>query len=136
MDNCNIGCSKDCEPSSFEFEQISLYVENLNLSISKMVGDRTNESTGTFNGSTHFLHVIAVNAAGLQSHAISKGIMVDITPPKFNYVRCVDPLSPIQEPSLYQGSNDSLRAYWDCDEDVAEITEYRIVAGTRKGMIG
>lgn len=135
MNNCNIGCSSDCEPSPLEFELISLYIENLNLSIAKLISDGTNGSTATFNGSTHFLHVMAVNAAGLKSHAISKGVMVDITPPEFNYVRCVDPLSPTQEPSLYQGSNDSLRAYWDCDEDVGEITEYRIDAGTLKGIV-
>ncbi|XP_062588030.1 uncharacterized protein LOC134249701 [Saccostrea cucullata] len=129
-ENCNIGCRQDCKPSMTEFEILQFTIENLNLTASKMSGDRTNGSAVQYDSTTYFIHTLIVNSAGITTHSASKGVIIDNTPPEFNYVRCVDPLSSTEEPSLYQGSNDSLRAYWDCKEDVGQIVDYKIDAGT------
>lgn len=132
-ENCNIGCRQTCEPPAREYDILSFTVKNLNLTAAKMSGDRTNGSAVQYDAETYFIHTIIVNSAGLNTHSISKGVMIDVTPPVFNYVRCVDPLSSMEEPSLYQGSNDSLRAYWDCNEDVGQIEDYKIDAGSLPG---
>jgi hypothetical protein len=134
-ENCNIGCRQACQSPLKEYDILSFTIKNLNLTTAKMSGDRTNGSAVQYDAETYFIHAIIVNSAGLTTHSVSKGFMIDVTPPVFNYVRCVDPLSSTEEPSLYQGSNDSLRAYWDCNEDVSQIKNYKIDAGTLPGTI-
>ncbi|GAB1602264.1 uncharacterized protein LOC115224694 [Argonauta hians] len=144
MSSCSIGCDRKCSAAEFQgkgFDVVHFNLTGLNL-IRSEFNATTNDSLqnpgspGQLKSSSmsyYYLQVKAVNFAGQETVGLSKGTMVDLTPPLFQAVTCVDPSYSMDEPSDYQGTTESVGAYWECEEDVGEIIDYTLGVGTRPG---
>ena len=134
---CTNGCNIDCNPSCTQYPsnfQIEPFVIN-NVSLQHATIDKTDIKS---NGSSlsvpiYYINVKVINYAGLETIVTSDAVMVDITPPAMDFVRCLDPSDSMDAPSLYQGTNKSMAAYWDGSEDVGDIIAYNISIGTKPG---
>ena len=134
---CTNGCNIDCNPSCTQYPtnfQIEPFVIN-NVSLQHATIDKTDIKS---NGSSlsvpiYYINVKVINYAGLETIVTSDAVMVDITPPAMDFVRCLDPSDSMDAPSLYQGTNKSMAAYWDGSEDVGDIIAYIISIGTKPG---
>jgi hypothetical protein len=132
---CNVDCNPFCDTNQTDFDIVPFTIKNLSLEHATI--DKSNiSSTGTnFHVPAYYINVKVVNYAGLESIVTSDVIMVDISPPTLDFVRCLDPSDSMDAPSLYQGTNTSMAAYWDGSEDVGDITAYNISIGKRSGKI-
>ncbi len=72
-----------------------------------------------FNGDLITVEVQAFNGAGLTSTQISNGIIVDLTPPRLNYI--MDGLSFLSD-ELFQSNNDSLQVAWNVTDDESGLS--------------
>lgn len=137
---CTIGCESNC--SSAESQRNGFNVIHFKLTGLKLIPSSFNAPpNGTLsslkksdNLISYYLQVKVVNYAGQETVGVSKGIMVDLTPPKFQSVTCIDPSYSMDEPSDYQGTTTSVGAYWECEEDVSEIIDYTLGIGTKPGV--
>ncbi|XP_013400547.1 uncharacterized protein LOC106166509 [Lingula anatina] len=130
---CDMTCSTDCPHSSFELTEIRL--NNLTLdSKRRYVKDVMNTDSDKPNAATYFMIIKTVNHAGLGTTVSSKGITIDTTPPRCTLIQCLDPSYSMEEPVEYAGTNESIGAYWDCEEDVSDIITYDVAVGTHHGQ--
>ena len=128
--SCDYGCDKLCRMDNFDVRSIQLYDLNLESS----VFNQTNITQAVeVNSTTYYMNVKMVNFAGQETTVTSNGIIVDSTPPVCEYLRCTDPTHSIDEPTKYLGSNNSIGAFWSCDEDISQIQKYVVSVGTSKG---
>lgn len=132
---CNVDCNPLCKTDQTDFNIVPFTIKNVSLEHATI--DKSNiSSTGTnFHVPAYYINVKVVNYAGLETIVTSDAIMVDISPPNLDFVRCLDPSDSMDAPSQYQGTNTSMAAYWDGSEDVGDITAYNISIGKRPGKL-
>ncbi|XP_067685182.1 uncharacterized protein [Haliotis asinina] len=135
MNGCMEICDPNCTVSSTVLSILSLELQNLTLDHSeKLSGNKvTNSSVMDFKAPTYYVSVKAVNFANQSTVVMSNAFQVDITPPQFDYMMCVDPQHSLDEPTTFIGSNNSVGAFWECNEDVSEIAEYTVQIGNKEG---
>ena len=138
--SCLVACDQHCLQNSVGFHLIHFKITNLSLKNSAFHQFNSTEDNNkdykqakksTIN--TYYLKVKVLNFAGEATVGISKGIVVDTTPPKFKTVTCIDPDYSLDEPSEYQASTTSVGAFWECEEDVSQVTGYFISVGSHPG---
>ncbi|XP_071094116.1 uncharacterized protein [Haliotis cracherodii] len=136
-DSCMEACDPNCSVSSIEkLSVLSLELMNLTLDHSEKLSDNINTNSSKlmdFKAPTYYISVKAVNFANQSTVVTSNAFQVDITPPEFQYMMCVDPQHSLDEPTDFIGSNNSVGAFWECSEDVSEIAEYTLQIGRTKG---
>ncbi|KAK3085116.1 hypothetical protein FSP39_024684 [Pinctada imbricata] len=128
---CDFGCDKKCVPNNFDILPIKLH--HLNLESSVFNQTNISQTIDIGNTTTYYMNVKMVNYAGQETTVRSNGIMVDSTPPVCDYMRCTDPTHSIDEQTKYLGSNNTIGAFWSCDEDISQIQKYVLSVGTFKG---
>lgn len=133
--DCNIDCNPLCTQVQQDFEIVPFTINNLTLRHASIDKSDITLNGSSFDAPTYFINVKVVNYAGLETISTSDAVMVDITPPHLDFVRCLDPSDSMDAPSLYQGTNKSMAAYWDASEDVGDIIGYNISIGTKPGRI-
>lgn len=133
--DCNIGCNPLCAQVQQDFEIVPFTISNLTLRHASIDKSDITSNGSSFDAPTYFINVKVVNYAGLETIGTSDAVMVDITPPHLDFVRCLDPSDSMDAPSLYQGTNTSMAAYWDASEDVGDIIGYNISIGTKPGTM-
>ncbi|XP_048251916.1 uncharacterized protein LOC124135018 [Haliotis rufescens] len=136
-DRCMEVCDPNCSVSNLDkLSVLSLELQHLALEHSEKLSGNTNTNSSKlmeYNAPTYFVSVKAVNFADQSTVVMSNAFQVDITPPKFQYMMCVDPQHSLDEPIDFIGSNNSVGAFWECSEDVSEIAEYTLQIGRTKG---
>ena len=94
-------------------------------------GSNDNIKNTISNASLHYVNVKLVNLAGQSTFARSNPIMVDTSPPFCKFIECTDPQNTgLDRPTKYLGSNTTIGAYWDCEENLSDIQEYTVSIGT------
>ncbi|KAL3857351.1 hypothetical protein ACJMK2_012027 [Sinanodonta woodiana] len=145
--SCNERCPMVCDPncthdSPHAFDIMSFNIRNLSLVSSSNIsaqetGDtqRADNSTGfdILHANSYFINVRILNFAGLATNVNSKAVIIDDTPPIATYVICADPIHNQDEPSVFQGTNSSMAAFWDFHDDISQIMGYTVSIGSRKG---
>ena len=131
-EDCDLGCDHGCQDKSeLGFNVIDIYIDGLSL-IPTTSSDGYNATVkNTISNSTsYYVTVKMVNQAGQSTFARSNPVMVDNTPPFCVQMECTDPLnSGPDQPTAYVGSNSTIGAYWDCEENLSEIQNYVISVG-------
>ena len=100
------------------------------FSLSNLTLDGGSSNSGSGNGHNnedpivYYLHLVFRNGAGLSTTASSSGVVVDVTPPACLGVFQVDPSWSLTEPSLFQGTDNAIAAFWECTDDVSTIVAY------------
>ncbi|XP_069134676.1 uncharacterized protein [Argopecten irradians] len=127
--DCLEQCSKTCLPGDFDLMKIE--IENLDLLPTiASPGNGSEYEYEITETHTYYVNIKTVNFAGKESVSRSNGIMVDTTPAICEYVRCLDPLNSMDEPTEYIGSNNTVAAYWSCIDPESEVYSYSIGIGT------
>ena len=76
------------------------------------------------NGGMYFATVTAVDAVGHRSSATSDGVLVDYTPPVFNFVLAHDPSLPEPPPVRAAASNSTVTFVWSASDDETPVASY------------
>ncbi|XP_067664253.1 uncharacterized protein [Haliotis asinina] len=136
-DRCMEVCDPNCTVSNLDtLDVLSLELKHIALEHSEKLPENNNSDASKlmeYKAPTYYISVKAVNFADESTVAISNAFQVDITPPKFEYMMCVDPQHSLDEPTTFIGSNNSVGAFWECNEDVSEIAEYTVQIGSKEG---
>ncbi|XP_013394005.1 uncharacterized protein LOC106161555, partial [Lingula anatina] len=128
---CDMTCSPECP--LLEFPQTVL-LKNLTLAPEREKNsDDINQDSATPNAAVYFMIIKTINHAGLETTVSSQGITIDTTPPNCTLIHCLDPSYSMEEPVEYVGTNESIGAYWDCEEDISDIIGYDVALGTTPG---
>ncbi|XP_033747032.1 uncharacterized protein LOC117332256 [Pecten maximus] len=125
---CLKNCPKTCLPGDFDLIEIEIN----GLSLLPTIASSRNGSENEFQieeTHTYYVTVEAVNFAGQRSISRSNGIMVDTTPAMCEYVKCLDPVNNMDEPTEYIGSNNTVAAYWSCFDAESEVYSYSVGVG-------
>lgn len=137
---CHMECDVDCSVYTNEpLEIIYITLSNLtmlpssNISLEMVNNISSGLDFGNFSTESYFINIKVVDFAGNFIEAISEAVIIDDTPPKFNQMSCVDPHHSLDEPTLYQGTNSSVAAFWECEDDISQITEYTACVGSSAG---
>lgn len=142
---CENKCPHDCDPdcsldTTNPLEVLHITLSNLTMlpSSNKSREISSNITSGSdftyFSTESYYINVKVVDFAGNVEEAISEAVIIDNTPPKFIQLSCVDPIHSLDEPTLYQGTNSSVAAMWDCEDDISEITKYTTCVGSSPGV--
>ncbi|XP_062567667.1 uncharacterized protein LOC134229900 [Saccostrea cucullata] len=131
--DCNIDCDSLCKTHQADFNILPFTINNVNLQYATIDKTDIKANGSSFHAPTYYINVKAINYAGLETVVSSDAVMVDISPPVLDFVRCLDPSDSMDAPSLFQGTNKSIAAYWDGSEDVGDIVAYNISIGTTPG---
>ena len=133
--NCEIGCNATCSGNGemADFNVIEILIGGLSLTPTTTISNGSNaaiKNTIT-NSSSYYVNVKLVNLAGQSTLARSNPVMVDNTPPLCGLMKCTDPLNTgLDQPTEYLGSNTTIGAYWNCEENLSDIQKYVIGIGT------
>lgn len=126
---CDQLCELPCEDQRLEngFSLIPIQINDLQLKMADVNSPCNNITTESkCNNSAYYINAKLVNFAGLETFALSNAIEVDLTPPVFGFVRCLDPTYDENEPTSHIGSNSTVGAYWNFTEDLSQIEMYFI----------
>ncbi|XP_069134862.1 uncharacterized protein [Argopecten irradians] len=127
--DCLDHCPETCLPGDFDLMKIEIGDLDLLPTIASP-GNGSEYEYEITDTHTYYVNIKAVNFAGQESVSRSNGIMVDTTPAICEYVRCLDPLNSMDEPTEYIGSNNTVAAYWSCIDPESEVYSYSIGIGT------
>ncbi|XP_053400990.1 uncharacterized protein LOC123541000 [Mercenaria mercenaria] len=85
---------------------------------------------------TLYISVKAVLGSGANAVSSSNGFYIDITSPVFDeeVMMYIDVRQGEFTPSDFQGSNNTIKALWLCNDDRSEIAEYKWAIGTEVGL--
>ena len=137
IEPCQDLCHETCSDTMLSkgFTIIPLEVDGLSLETTDI--DKCKNSSGkqSCNVTAYYLNVRVMNFAGQDVIAHSSGIQIDVTPPECNYVKCLDPEYSNDEPTDYIGSSSAIGGYWNCTEDVSQISEYFVRILSKDGRI-
>ncbi|XP_062588035.1 uncharacterized protein LOC134249704 [Saccostrea cucullata] len=134
--SCNFSCDANCsseDGSLPEFEKIPLTLVDLDLKFTVLSNDGLNTSVETeiVNMTEYYVNVKMVNFAGQPVSTITNPVIIDITPPVCEYIRCLDPVvTGMNTPTDKLGSNKSVGAYWLCEDNISGIKKYFVKVGT------
>ncbi|XP_061197209.1 uncharacterized protein LOC133205414 [Saccostrea echinata] len=131
--SCNIDCDPLCKINQADFNILPFTISNVSLKHATIDKTDIKSNGSSFHAPTYYINVKVINYAGLETVVSSDAVMVDISPPVLDFVRCLDPADSMDAPSLFQGTNKSMAAYWDGSEDVGDIVAYNISIGTTPG---
>ncbi|KAK3589126.1 hypothetical protein CHS0354_017092 [Potamilus streckersoni] len=145
---CNQKCPMVCDPnctyeSLYAFDIMSFKISNLKLLSSSNISAHEKEDTqsaaetksfDSLHANSYFINVRILNFAGLETNVNSKAVIIDDTPPTATYVICADPIHNQDEPAVFQGTNSSMAAFWDFDDDISQIMGYTVSIGSRNGL--
>ncbi|XP_061188852.1 uncharacterized protein LOC133197029 [Saccostrea echinata] len=140
--NCNFSCDANCssyDGSLPDFEKIPLTLENLDLKSTILSNDGLNASVQTeiVNMTEYYVNVKMVNFAGQPVSTITNPVIVDITPPVCEYIRCLDPdVTGMSTPTDKLGSNKTIGAYWLCEDNISGIKKFIVKVGTENSAKG
>jgi hypothetical protein len=127
-------CSSDCK-----FSEVSIHsFELVNLTLSKgaisQMADGMTTMSPVFRPASYYFVLKLTNAAGGESISVSDGVVIDTTGADCLAVYQVDPSWSLTEPALYQGTNTSIAAFWQCDDNISSIVQYWWAIGTNKTL--
>ena len=130
VDSCDAyDCKADCSTDS-KLAVIPFTLRNLPLSAGAMKVDDQNDEgdfvapSQYFDPSAYYVRVRVQNGAGATSVSTSSGIVIDTTPPNCSELHQVDTAWSMTEPTLFQGVDDSLGAFWECVDNISGIVDY------------
>ncbi|XP_048258717.1 uncharacterized protein LOC124137708 isoform X1 [Haliotis rufescens] len=119
-------CDPACDSSSTD--QVKVTLNNLNLIETAVV-------EGEVVPVLYYLTVKAVLGSGTEAVSSSDGFNIDTSPPLFDtdVMLYIDVTQGNFTPVTYQGSNDTIKAIWKCNDDESEIMNYEWAIGTAPG---
>ncbi|XP_048250793.1 uncharacterized protein LOC124111176 [Haliotis rufescens] len=119
-------CDTVCDSSTTN--QVVITLTNLSLPETSLVNNE-------FKPVIHYLTVKAVLGSGASAIASSDGFYVDTTPPDFDedVLLYFDVSQGEFTPVKYQGSNDTIKAVWKCNDNESEVVDYSWSIGTTPG---
>ena len=125
-------CSSDCkskEVSIHSFELVNLTLPRGTVS---PIADGLTTMSSVFRPASYYFVLKLMNAAGGESVSVSNGVVIDTTGANCSAVHQVDPSWSLTEPALYQGTNTSIAAFWQCNDNISGIVQYSWAIGTNK----
>lgn len=134
MDLCKEPCSD--QTLTDRFTLVPLNVKDLNLGAGDL-NDICHNVTSEVkcNSTAYYLNVKVINYAGKESLAYSNPILIDVTPPECEYVKCLDPEYSEDEPTIHVGSSSQIGAYWNCTEAESQIEYYLVRVVSENGFV-
>ncbi|XP_046562952.1 uncharacterized protein LOC124271845 [Haliotis rubra] len=119
-------CDASCDSASTD--QVKITLNDLNLTESTVV-------EGEVVPVMYYLTVKAVLGSGTEAVSSSDGFNIDTSPPLFDtdVMLYIDVTQGNFTPVTYQGSNDTIKAVWKCNDNESEIVNYEWAIGTAPG---
>ncbi|XP_048258679.1 uncharacterized protein LOC124137747 [Haliotis rufescens] len=100
-----------------------------------LTGERTTVVEGEVVPVLYYLTVKAVLGSGTEAISSSDGFNIDASPPLFDtdVMLYIDVAQGNFTPVTYQGSNDTIKAIWKCNDNESEIVNYDWAIGRTPG---
>ncbi|XP_046574117.1 uncharacterized protein LOC124282192 [Haliotis rubra] len=119
-------CDASCDNSSID--QVKITINDLNLTETTVV-------EGKVVPVLYYLTVKAVLGSGTEAVSSSDGFQIDTSPPLFDtdVMLYIDVTQGNFTPVTYQGSNDTIKAVWKCNDNQSGIMNYEWAIGTAPG---
>ena len=128
-ESCSDLCKKNCSDlkQTEDYEVFDVNITGLALTETRAESACLNVTSDEHcNSTSYYLTTKVVNFAGQATFAHSNAILVDVTPPACDYMKCVDPEYSADEPTSHLGSSSTIGSYWNCSEDVGLIEYFEV----------